>query len=130
MIKKTILDIHNIREVEIEFNDYIRELKEWLKHHKFGMVGVETSCSMDKMGVSMTLNNKIIGDMSDILEFNEKANSYVLRLKGFANAIAFNENANILFDTCLRRIYFKVLTLNYNFIKFNFIVIGQCSITI
>ncbi|MDU4325578.1 MAG: hypothetical protein E7I48_09345 [Clostridium celatum] len=117
MVKKTILDGRNIKNIEVEFNDYIRELKEWLKDNRFGMVGVETLCSMDNRGVSMTLNNKIIGDMSDILEFNEKANSYVLRLKGFANAIAFNENANILFDTGLRRIYFKDFNLKLQFYK-------------
>ena len=51
MVKKTILDGRNIKNIVVEFNDYIRELKEWLKDNRFGMVGVETSCSMDNRGV-------------------------------------------------------------------------------
>lgn len=114
MLKKIIIEDRQQKEIDIDFKAFINELEEFLKNNKFNLAVIQTICPMGDRGISMTLTNKIYGDMSNVLILNDLG-IYLLQFKEFSNAIAITDKANITLDKTLNRIYLNDFGIKIEF---------------
>lgn len=116
MFKKIVIENKIQKEIDIDFSIFIKELNEFFSGNNFSLAVIQTLYHMNDSGISMTLTNKIYGDMSNVLIFNDLG-VYCLEFKEFSNVIAIKESANITLDTNLKRLYLNDFGIKIEFLN-------------